>query len=159
MRWSVNSQIIVPPRACLHAELNIDEEELDKEFSVSIRFSGRISATIATRQSSNTYLKFMEGEIVQIVREAMENHPRRCAGLEIVEENPPVAQFPMRGKCSFRYGVEQHVILTQKSLDQPLTSFVTNNNTNLSIPFDYRPLRSHLTSSDSDIQLHIDDED
>ena len=157
MRWNVNSRIRVAPRTCTYAELSIDEEEFHGDFSVFIRFFGRITATIATRQSPDTYLKFIDGDIVQIIRESMENN-RRLNGLEIIDENPPVAQFTLRGNCSFRYGIEQHVILNQQSLDPPSSSFLTQNYIS-SIPSNYRPLRPHLTSSNSNIRLSIDDED
>lgn len=150
MRWSVNSQIRVAPHTCMHAELNIDEAEFNGDFSVCIRFFGRITVTIATRQEPDTYLKFMEGDIVQIIREHMENN-RRSNGLEILEENPPIARFTMRGKCSFRYGIQQHVKLNQESLDLPQIP-------SLLIP-NYRPLRPHLTSSNSNIHLKIIDDD
>jgi hypothetical protein len=158
MRWSVNSLINVPPRTRIHAELNIDEEEFNGDFSVYIRFYGRITATIAARQSPNTYLKFFDGDIVQIIRETMENYPRRWSGLEIIEDNPPVVQFTMRGKCSFRYGIKQHVVLNQESLNQFLSSFLTPNY-NASISSNYRPLRSYVASSNSDIHLSIDDDE
>jgi hypothetical protein len=51
--------------------LNVDEEEIYSQFSVSIQFSGRITATIATRQSPNTCLKFIVGDIVQIIGKAI----------------------------------------------------------------------------------------
>jgi hypothetical protein len=157
MRWNVNSQIRVAPRTRTYAELDIDEEEWNGDFSVFIRFFGRITATVASRQSPNTYLKFIDGDIIQIIREIMENN-HRLNGLEIVEENPPVAQFTMRGKCSFRYGIEQHVILNQEPLDPSSSSFPIQNYIS-SIPFNYRPLKPHLSSSNSDIQLHIVDDD
>ncbi len=157
MRWNVNSRIHVAPRTCTYAELSIDEEEFHGNFSVFIRFFGRITATIATRQSPDIYLKFIDGDIVQIIRESMENNGR-LNGLEIIEENPPVVQFTLRGNCSFRYGIEQHVILNQESLDTPSSSVFTQNNIS-SIPFNYRTLRPHLTSSNSNIHLSIDDED
>jgi hypothetical protein len=157
MRWNVNSRIRVAPRTCTNAELHIDEEEFHGDFSVFIRFFGRITATVTTRQSPNTYLTFIDGDIVQIIRETMGNN-RRLNGLEIFEENPSVVQFTMRGKCSFRYGIEQHVILNQESLDPPSSSILTGNNIS-SIPSNYQPFRSHLTSSDSDIHLHIDDDE
>ncbi len=53
------------------ANLNVDEEEIYSQFSVSIQFSGRITATIATRQSPNTCLKFIVGDIVQIIGKAI----------------------------------------------------------------------------------------
>ena len=155
MRWNVNSQINVPPRTRIYAELNIDEEEFNGDFSVYIRFYGRITATIAARQSPNAYLKYFDGDIVQIIRETVENYPRRWNGLEIIEENPPVVQFTMRGKCSFRYGIKQHVVLNQESLNQFSSSFLMPNyNTS-----NYRPLRPYVASSNSDIHLSIDDDE
>jgi hypothetical protein len=158
MRWSVNSRIRVAPRTRTYAELHIDEEEFLGDFSVYIRFFGRITAMIATRQSPNNYLKFIDGDIVQIIRETVENN-RRLSHLEIVEENPPVVQFTMCGKCEFRYGIEQHVVLDQESLDPPLSSSFLSQNYFSSNPTNYRPLRPHLTSSNSDIHIHIDDDE
>lgn len=161
MQWNVNSQISVPPRSSLYAELNIDEEEYEKDFFVSIRFSGRISGTIALRQSPDNYLKLVSGDIVQIIREMLESQPRRCTGLEILEEKQPVVQYILRGKCSFRYGVEQHVLLKQLPFDSPISSPYIQRNYHCHhqqpIPIDYRPLRSRVQSSASEIHLRIDE--
>jgi hypothetical protein len=114
--WNVNSQIRVPPRTRILANLNVDEEEIYSHFSVSIQFSGRITATIATRQSPNTCLKFIVGDIVQIIGKAMKSNHRLNA-FEIIEGNFPSIRFTMRGKCSFRYGVKQHIVINQESLE------------------------------------------
>ena len=150
MCWSVNSQIRVAPYTRTYAELNIDEEEYNGDFSVSIRFCGRITATIATRQSPNTYLKFIEGDIVQIIREIMGNN-HRLNDLEIVNDNPPVVQYTMRGTCAFRYGVQQHILLNQEPLDQPSSSFLA--------PSNYRPLLTRIPSLNNDIHLKIIDDE
>lgn len=150
MRWSVNSQIRVAPRTCTKAELVIDEEEFHGDFSLPIQFYGRITATVSARQSPNVYLKFMDGDIVQIIRDVLETN-RRLTGLEIQQqENLSIVQFTMRGKCAFRYGIQQHVVLNQESIDSTLSSFLISN---------YRPLRTHVTSSSSDLHLHIDEND
>lgn len=157
MRWHVDSQIRVPPRSCIKAELNIDEEECFGDFLVHMQFFGRITATIATRHSPDIYLKFIDGDIVQIVRETMENNPQRCKGLEIFSENSPVVKFTLRGDYSFRYGVQQHIILKQELLDTHSSSFLTQKTTDRSLF--YRPLQSYLTSSNSDIHLHVENEE
>ncbi|CAF1551394.1 unnamed protein product [Rotaria sordida] len=157
VRWNVNTNVHVAPYTRTYAELNIDEEEFHGDFTVSIRFFGRITATIATRQSPNTYLKFIDGDIVQIIREAMEND-NSLNNFEIFEENPPVVQFKMYGKCSFRYGIQQHVILNQELLESS-SSFILNQNYISSIRSNYRPLRMQLTSFNSPLDLHIDDDD
>ncbi|CAF2932121.1 unnamed protein product [Rotaria sp. Silwood2] len=156
MRWSVNTHVRVAPYTRTYAELNIDEEEFNGDFTVSLRFCGRITATIATRQSPNTYLKFIDGDIVQIIRETIEND-NSLNSFEIFEETPPVVQFTMHGKCSFRYGIQQHVILSQESLES--SSSFLNQNYISSIRSNYRPLRTQLASSNSPLHLHIDDDE
>jgi hypothetical protein len=114
----VNSQIRVPACTRIDAELNIDEEEFHSDFSISTRFSGRITATIATRQLPNTYLKCVDSDIVQIVREVMKNN-QQLDDLEILEGKSPSVWFIMRGKCLFRYGIEQHIVLDSSALSYP----------------------------------------
>ena len=127
MCWNVNTHVRVPPHTRTHAELTIDEDVFHGYFSVCIRFYGRIVASVAARQCPNTYLRFFDGDIVQIIRQAMENDSS-LKDLEILEANPSVVQFIMRGKCSFRYGIKQHVILNQESLESSISSFITDNN-------------------------------
>jgi hypothetical protein len=157
MRWNINSQIRVAPRTRTHAELHIDEEEFQGDFTVFIQFYGRITATIATRQLPNSYLKFIEGDIVQIIRETKENN-HRLNGFQIIEENPSIARFTMRGRCSFRYGIQQHIVLNQEPLDPPSSSLLTQNYIP-SVPKDYRPLRPYLTSSNNNIHLNVVDDE
>ncbi|CAF0715941.1 unnamed protein product [Adineta steineri] len=127
MRWNVNSQIRVAPHTCTYAELNIDEEEFHGDFSVFIEFSGRITATIATRQTPDNYIRFIDGNIIEIIRETMENNHHQLHDIEIIENDPPIVRFHMRGKCSFRYGVQQHVVLKQESLNTDIDLHIADN--------------------------------
>lgn len=156
MRWYVDTPIRVGPHTRTYAELNIDEEEFQGDFLLGIRFFGRISARIASRNSPNTYLKLIDGDIVQIIREAMENkYP--LSGIEVLEELPPVVQFIMHGKCSFRYGVQQHVILNQESLSPSSSNL--NQDYGSSTRTEYRPLRPYLVSSNNALHLHVQDDE
>lgn len=145
------------PFTSTFAELNIDEEECYGDFDISIRFLGCISVTIATRQSPNTYLKLIDGDIVQIIREALKNN-NQLNGLEIIEENFPVVKFTMHGKYSFRYGVQQHVVLDQESVERSSSSIPTQNHTP-SLSSTYRPLRTQLLPPKDDITLKIDEDE
>lgn len=137
--WNVNSQIQVPSRTRINAELNVDEEEFHGHFSVSIRFAGRITATIATRQLPNTPLKSIDGDIVKIICEVMKNNHRLNA-FEILKGDSPSMCFTMRGECSFRYGIKQNITLDQESLSFPDLLYVP------SAPSEY----GHLKLSDYD---------
>ncbi|CAF1152623.1 unnamed protein product [Adineta ricciae] len=121
MCWGVNTQIHVAPRTCTYAELNIDEEEFNGDFAFFIQFFGRITATVSTRESPDNYLQFMDGDIVEIIREAIDcSH--RWNDLEVTSDYPSVVRYKIRGKCSFRYGTQQHVVLNQQPLDSSSSS-------------------------------------
>ncbi|CAF1247830.1 unnamed protein product [Adineta steineri] len=146
--WNLNSQIRVPSATRIIANLNIDEEEISTKFSLLIQFSGRIIATIATRQSPNICLKFIVGDIVQIICKAMKtNH--RLNSFKIIENNPPSIGFLMRGICSFRYGIRQNIVLNQESLE------LSSSSTSSCSDFDIKPSAPseypHLISTDSSL--------
>ena len=145
MHWGVNTHILVAPRTTTHAESIVDEEEFHGDFSVRVRFSGSVSATIARRQSSNTYPRFMKGDIVQIFREMLLDE-ERWQGFAIVDDPIPSVQFTMRGTCSFRYGIEQHIVLHQSSLDSS-ASPIRSRRLVLTTDADYRPASANLTLS------------
>ncbi|UJR20778.1 hypothetical protein I4U23_023891 [Adineta vaga] len=139
--WNVNSQLRVPSRTRLLANLNVDEEEFSSSFSTSIRISGRIIASIATHQSPNICLKFIVGDIVDIISKVRKTH-HRLNHFEIINENLPSIAFTIHGKCSFRHGVKQYIVLSQESLELSSTSCSDFGNTP-SAPSEY----CHLTSS------------
>jgi hypothetical protein len=145
MHWRVNTNIRVAPRTTTHAELILDEEEFHGDFSLRVRFSGSVSATIAMHQSPNTYLQFMKGDIVQIFRETLLDEDR-WKGFDIIDDPHPSVQFTMRGTCSFRYGIAQHVVLHQEPLDSS-TLAVRARSVVFTTVADYRPSRANLTLS------------
>ncbi|CAF0826277.1 unnamed protein product, partial [Didymodactylos carnosus] len=101
MLWCVDNVVKVPPRTKAFAELYINEEQYNGDFSVEVRFSGRITATISTRTNPNNYIKYMEGDIVNIVRDYIQGQNSN-RGFEIVDNWQ--VKYIMRGKVQFRYG-------------------------------------------------------
>ncbi|CAF1465417.1 unnamed protein product [Rotaria magnacalcarata] len=156
LEWNINTPVRVAPFTSTFVELHIDEEECYGDFDISIRFLGCISVTVATRQSPNTDLKLISGDIVQIIREALKNN-NQLDGLEIIEEYSPVVKFTMHGKYSFRYGVQQHVVLDQESVERTSSSISTQNHIP-SFSSTYRPLRTQLLPPTTDIALKIDED-
>ena len=113
MHWNVNSPVRVAPHARVRAELNIDEEECSSDFSMLAEFSGQVIGTIATRQSPQTPLTYIDADIVQIFREAMQYDPR-LKEFNVTDSKCPVVQYTVRGQCVLTYAVAQHVILHQE---------------------------------------------
>jgi hypothetical protein len=116
MPWNVHSQLCVPPRTRLLAALNVDEEEFSSSFSVKVTFSGRIIASIAARRSPNVCLTLIVVDVVEIISKAKKTNQQLTA-LEIIDGHSPSVRFTMHGKCAFRYGVKQRIVLNQEALE------------------------------------------
>ncbi|CAF2201135.1 unnamed protein product [Rotaria magnacalcarata] len=126
MTWSADSAIRVAPQSRANAQLCITEEEYGADFSVEVRFSGRISAMISTRNNSGGYYKYMEGDLATIFSDALRSGNSGASGGQFeVHEPTQTVRTVMLGKCAFRYGIEQHVHVEQGKLAD-LSSNVTN---------------------------------
>ncbi|CAF3455236.1 unnamed protein product [Rotaria sp. Silwood1] len=135
MTWSADSTIRVSPHSRANAELCITEEEYSADFSIEVRFSGRISAMISTRNNTGGYYKYMEGDLATIFSDALRSgNCGASSGQFEVHEQTQTVRTMMLGKCAFRYGIEQHVNVEQGKLAD-LSSTVTNEP-----PPKYRPV-------------------
>lgn len=122
MTWSADSAIRVAPHSKAHAELCITEEEYSADFSVEVRFSGRISAMISTRNNTG-YYKYMEGDLATIFADALRtNSSGASSGQFEVHEQTQTVRTTLTGKCAFRYGIEQHVNVEQEKLADTFSS-------------------------------------
>ncbi|CAF1314488.1 unnamed protein product [Adineta steineri] len=137
MLWSANSAIRVSPHSKANAELCITEEEYAADFSIEVRFSGRISAMISTRNNTGGYYKYMEGDLATIFSDALRSgNSGISSGQFEVHEQTQTVRTVMLGKCAFRYGIEQYVNVEQEKLTD-LSSSITNEP-----PPKYRPVFS-----------------
>ena len=116
MHWNVNSPVRVAPHTHLYAELSIDEEAYFADFSMLVEFSGHVTGSITTRQLHPRPLSFIDVDIGQIFREAMKDN-RRLNAFEVTDGHCPVVRYTLRGQCQFTYGVEQHLMLQQESME------------------------------------------
>lgn len=116
MHWNVNNPVRVSPHTHLYAELSIDEEAYSSDFSMLVEFSGHVTGIITTRQLHPHPLSFIDVDIGQIIREAMKDD-HRLNVFEVTDGRCPVVQYTLRGLCQFTYGVEQHLILQQESIE------------------------------------------
>ena len=101
----------------------ITEEEYSADFSVEVRFSGRISAMISTRNNTGGYYKYMEGDVATIFGDALRSgNVGGCSNQFEVNEQTQTVRTVMLGKCAFRYGIEKYVNVEQEKLgDLPCT--------------------------------------
>jgi hypothetical protein len=118
--WGVDSMIRVKPHSRTCAELVINELQLDRQFSVDTRLSGRIIVILNNKREANAFVKSFSGNIVEIVRFAIEKAwlpPNNSNIFEIIDVNGvKMVKSTVRGKCKFRLGVEQHVTLHEEKI-------------------------------------------
>ena len=105
--WAVDSQIKVPPMHKTTAELVITEQQHSCKFTVESRLSGKIHISITNIRENNSFVKSIDGNLADIVKHD---------GVKGVKVDQNCVCFKTRGKCSFRYAVEQHVQLSQEAL-------------------------------------------
>jgi len=111
LAWGVDSQIKVQPRHKTTAELVVNEDQYESKFSVKSSFSGKIHVTILNLKDNNSFLKSVDGNIVEIMKREIENG---LPGFNI--ENNEVT-FISKGKCNFRYAIEQRIQLDEQALE------------------------------------------
>jgi hypothetical protein len=113
MTWGVDSLIRVPPMTRTSAELVVYEDTFDGNFSVRSDVSGKLLVSVMNLRDNNNFLKSIEGDIIEIIRRETENN-----GLKgfTFDSTQGVITYVTRGRCSYRYGIEQHVQLSQQKL-------------------------------------------
>lgn len=111
MTWGVDSLIKVPPKFRTTAELVVFEDSFQGNFSVRSDVSGKVLVSVTNSRDNNSFVKSIDGDVLEIVRREVENNGLKGFGFDA-----GVVSYVTRGRCSFRYGIEQHVQLSQEKL-------------------------------------------
>lgn len=104
--WSVDSNVNVPPKYVTMAELVMKEDEYSGHFLVRSRFEGRIHITLRNKKD-NSVVTTITGDVKQIFTPE-EGFQVDKSGVYCVTQ----------GVCQCRYGIEQHVRLSQRELEK-----------------------------------------
>lgn len=110
LTWGVDSIIKVPARHKATAELVMFEDEFEGTFSVKTDFSGSILVSVTNIKDNNSFVKSIEGDLYQIMERESNN------GLKGFTVNKGIISYITTGRCLFRYGIEQHVTVSQEKL-------------------------------------------
>lgn len=108
--WGVDSQIKVPPRHKTTASLVIDEDEFSTCFGIETCISGKVHVTLTSLKDNNSFVKAIDGNIVDIMRREIEN------GLKGATIDRNVVKIDTRGSCKFSFGIQQHVQLNTEPI-------------------------------------------
>ena len=108
--WSVDSIIKVPPKHKTIAKLVVSEDKFSGKFTVKTVFSGKVHVTITNIRDNNSFVKSIDGDIVDIMRRESEN------GLKNFNVKSKKVSTITKGVCNFTFAIEQHVVIDQKEL-------------------------------------------
>jgi hypothetical protein len=112
LSWAIDSQIRVPPKHQTVAELVISEEQYAAQFTINTTFRGTVHVVFTNLNDNNSFVKSVDGDIVEIFRNKISKGRLRTFK---IDGNCVRTQF--KGLCKFRYGIEQHVKLTEVPLN------------------------------------------
>jgi len=102
--WSVDNQISVPPKYRTKADLVLKEDEYTSHFKCETKFEGKIHVTLRSKRD-NTPLTTITADVRNIFRSD--------AGFRVDKTG---VYFVSQGRCKCRFGIEQHVRLSQMAI-------------------------------------------
>ncbi|KAL8617539.1 hypothetical protein ACOMHN_055320 [Nucella lapillus] len=108
MTWSINSNIKVPPKHRTIAELVVHENEFSARFKTAARIKGQVLVVVTNLRDNNSFVQSIEGDFSEIMKSMKDK-----VDSTTVTFNSRVVTWEMEGQCRFRFGVEQHVRLTE----------------------------------------------
>jgi len=110
LTWGVDSQVKVPPNTETTAELVITEAQCSGAFTMLIKFQGRVVVSFTNMRENNCLVTVIEGEMGEIILREIE---KGLKGFRVERNRLVIAET--RGKCNFKFGIEQHVKITERS--------------------------------------------
>jgi len=123
MKWGCDSMIKVEPQSEGSAKLVITELEMERSFSVTAYFKGRLHISISDKKDG--LLKTLISDIDRIIfmAETMMWIPRRSSNFEIIKLNngDKMVKTKLRGKCKFNLGIQQHIEINEEKYEAPVT--------------------------------------
>ncbi len=106
LTWEVDSSVAVPPGYQTTADLVIREQEYSGQFHVKSKFEGKVHVSLRNKKD-NTVLTTLTGDVKHIFTPDKGFQVDK-SGIYCVTE----------GTCQCRFGIEQHVRLTQREIDR-----------------------------------------
>ena len=105
LTWEVDSSVAVPPGYQTTADLVIREQEYNGHFFVKSKFAGKVHVSLRNKKDGSV-LTTLTGDVKHIFTPDKGFQVDKT-GIYCITE----------GTCQCRFGIEQHVKLTQRALD------------------------------------------
>lgn len=106
--WGVDNTIRVPELTRAFASLVISEQKYDSRFVVHSTATGKVRVAVHNPKENNCWVQDIMGNLADIVHNA---NPKS------IEVKKNTIHYETVGTCNFRYGIKQHVDVSQQGLD------------------------------------------
>ena len=108
LTWGVDNTIKVPANHKAHASLVISENKYDARFVVHSTAAGKVRVAVHNPKENNCWVQDIMGNLADIIRS---ENPRN------IEVKKNKIAYDTEGTCNFRYGIKQHVDVSQEPLE------------------------------------------
>jgi len=116
LMWAVDSNVKVPANTETTAELVITEAHCQASFLMETKFHGKVLVTVTNIKENNSLITILEGNMADIMSREVQK------GLKGFKIQGKVVVAETRGRCNFKYGIEQRVRISEKPIASGLTT-------------------------------------
>ncbi|XP_046551217.1 uncharacterized protein LOC124281299 [Haliotis rubra] len=112
LTWTTNSNIRLPPKSKMLAQLQVSAEQFQCDFSAYVTFKGTVVLPIKDR-GTGAFIEAVQNDIATIVKDELKkrNIKYNTSDPEDITLNGKTVQWPISGELRFKYGVTQDVLL------------------------------------------------
>ncbi len=118
LAWGVNSDIQVKPRHKADAKMIIREEEYDGSFSIKTTVRGIVKYSFTNLKDNNSFIRAGEVDLITIMQWAKNNKILPAGDTVTLNAADKSIVLMSKGKCKFKYGLEQHIEVDQTQMEQ-----------------------------------------
>ncbi len=117
LTWGVESLIKVKAQHIAEAQLVVNEKKYNGDFTVITRIKGEIFVNFTNIKDNNSLVKATSHDVAEIVKEFLQMQRRIGEGVEYVEVQGDTVVIRTQGRCQFRFGIKQEVVVNQIPLN------------------------------------------
>ncbi|XP_067675974.1 aerolysin-like protein [Haliotis asinina] len=112
LTWTTNSNIRLPPKSKMLAQLQVSAQQFQCDFSAYVTFKGTAVLPIKDR-TTQALLRTVQNDICTIVKDELKrrNIKYNTSNPEAITLNGKTVQWPISGELRFKYGITQDVLL------------------------------------------------
>lgn len=120
LSWGVESQIKVKSNHIAEAQLVVNEKKYSGDFVVTTVVQGMVYISFTDVRDNNSILKATGHEMVNIIKWFLDRERRKGRTYEFVQtdEENEIVTVTTKGRCKFRFGIKQEVVVHQKKINK-----------------------------------------